>query len=467
MSLVQRAQALTTQLDPANPSCCFLCLQAFADDLWDCKDELDQLRTECHAFWDALVLLVGFPRSDESLATLRYNLLGITAECDVLTEAMNHLRYIFRSHPEREDSVPVEEPVHVFMDAVLRILHVGLVAGSKSAVLRADTRNKTFANRRGAPHWPPTPQCLFPLGRPFSVGNMMSWCSYMPTYWSPFMILSDYIIIARDHVLPFILSDVLRDETVRLTIQKLADDEPKDRVLNILAAAMLLKMLADGPHSEQCDMDAFVSGHEQELLDAAKSALDVVGLDHVLSWSLVAFAIDLHRRLNLPDSALGDDLVIFRNPEVGVVPMIRAAIRVERKSRICARYGCSARDIAGSFPQCSRCKVLRYCTRECQLRDWKEGAPVPHKKVCPFILEVTNVEDVVRPLSEGREDVRFASDNIDNRGYWYLCQYACKPDLLTPDLRERMESFAKTWEAVVNSPPRIEISAIFGVFIRF
>ena len=45
----------------------------------------------------------------------------------------------------------------------------------------------------------------------------------------------------------------------------------------------------------------------------------------------------------------------------------------------CGWNECRAPDPAGKFLLCSKCKVARYCSRECQSSDWKAGG---HKKVC-------------------------------------------------------------------------------------
>ena len=48
-----------------------------------------------------------------------------------------------------------------------------------------------------------------------------------------------------------------------------------------------------------------------------------------------------------------------------------------QRCRYCDKYEQSPKE----FAQCSRCKLAFYCSRECQVKDWKDG----HKKLChPF-----------------------------------------------------------------------------------
>ena len=55
----------------------------------------------------------------------------------------------------------------------------------------------------------------------------------------------------------------------------------------------------------------------------------------------------------------------------------------------CAREGCpSVEDKNGEFKcfkACGRLCGTRYCSRECQVVDWKKGK---HKKLCPLIKEI-------------------------------------------------------------------------------
>ena len=57
--------------------------------------------------------------------------------------------------------------------------------------------------------------------------------------------------------------------------------------------------------------------------------------------------------------------------------LVPPAIQEELRKMQC--FGCGrARRLQESFRACSRCKVARYCCKDCQKKHWKEG----HKKEC-------------------------------------------------------------------------------------
>ena len=69
---------------------------------------------------------------------------------------------------------------------------------------------------------------------------------------------------------------------------------------------------------------------------------------------------------------------------VGVCPSCLAAGRT-------STCGPGAGEEAGGLKKCSACKVARYCSKECQYLDWKEGG---HKWCCkamPIFLKLTKI----------------------------------------------------------------------------
>ena len=47
--------------------------------------------------------------------------------------------------------------------------------------------------------------------------------------------------------------------------------------------------------------------------------------------------------------------------------------------RVCANCSISSNNEGVKLNACSRCKVVKYCSRACQLKHWKEGG---HRKIC-------------------------------------------------------------------------------------
>ena len=53
---------------------------------------------------------------------------------------------------------------------------------------------------------------------------------------------------------------------------------------------------------------------------------------------------------------------------------IASRVAVEGWNKVCGRPGCNKDSCA---MKCSKCRVIYYCGRECQTKDWKA-----HKRVC-------------------------------------------------------------------------------------
>ena len=58
------------------------------------------------------------------------------------------------------------------------------------------------------------------------------------------------------------------------------------------------------------------------------------------------------------------------------------------EARAC--HACGATGVP--FKKCIQCKVVRYCSAECQLRDWREGG---HKAACKAHLAAAAVEKII------------------------------------------------------------------------
>jgi hypothetical protein len=82
-------------------------------------------------------------------------------------------------------------------------------------------------------------------------------------------------------------------------------------------------------------------------------------------------------------------------------------------STVCFGCGTEVGDSNTKLSKCSRCHVAAYCSRDCQLKDWKEGR---HKLACPSYsrLEMIGQEDTT-------EQIR---NEIVGRIRFYACPYA-------------------------------------------
>jgi hypothetical protein len=68
-----------------------------------------------------------------------------------------------------------------------------------------------------------------------------------------------------------------------------------------------------------------------------------------------------------------------------------------RTARKCARRDCSKtepleppEETSKRFAACAKCQTARYCSRECQIQDWKKGGR--HKRMCPQLIAFKNFD---------------------------------------------------------------------------
>lgn len=63
--------------------------------------------------------------------------------------------------------------------------------------------------------------------------------------------------------------------------------------------------------------------------------------------------------------------------------------------------------------KCAKCHIAAYCSRECQIKDWKDGR---HKMACPSYTRLGSIDDKAT-----REQVR---NEVFSRIRFYACPYA-------------------------------------------
>lgn len=441
MSLLSRARRLANSLDASNPSCCPLCFELFAEDLDEHLDVIEELRKDCHDLWNGLVNLIAEPQNN--LQTPADGLSHKVVECPLHTGSACRKRYAALSAVGTPST-----PVNVLLEAGLQILDRGLSNGTRSAAQRVENRNKSFANRSGPPLWPTHPEELIPTGANLAVSTLVWWCARPDCLTYPMLVLGSYLRIARDHVFPELLCGPLVVDALVLRLARNAD-APRSaagfrldhRAPEILMAAMLLRIIYNGQNAAPDDMDRFVRGREARLLPAVEAALRLVdrGSGHPFSI-LTTYALALRARLGLPANQ--------ESPYagMGVVLLLRHALRALGTSRRCGRLGCAARDDGARFAVCATCRMLRYCTRECQRRDWRAGEPARHKILCPLLCKAA-LGEVAQPRGNGQIDVRFASEELETDDLLHLCRYVLARGLLETDLVPRMQELVSALRA--------------------
>ncbi|KAL1703070.1 hypothetical protein EV121DRAFT_292657 [Schizophyllum commune] len=113
-------------------------------------------------------------------------------------------------------------------------------------------------------------------------------------------------------------------------------------------------------------------------------------------------------------------------------------VRANQKADNQARHYCmtcykTAEAVAanggGTLRRCSKCasvgRVVEYCSKECQVKDWNSGNPIPHKKICGTTVKDTPaVDNEQRPTQAPRfrEDLIPPPSPGFKRSPWLLKQ---------------------------------------------
>lgn len=82
-------------------------------------------------------------------------------------------------------------------------------------------------------------------------------------------------------------------------------------------------------------------------------------------------------------------------------------------STVCFGCGKEANETSTELSQCAKCHTAAYCSRDCQVKDWKEGR---HKLACASYTRLENLKD-----DDTKEQVR---NEMFSRIRFYACPYA-------------------------------------------
>ncbi|KZV98146.1 hypothetical protein EXIGLDRAFT_328574 [Exidia glandulosa HHB12029] len=109
---------------------------------------------------------------------------------------------------------------------------------------------------------------------------------------------------------------------------------------------------------------------------------------------LARMAMELAHISGRPPSEFGPDLLrLTEHLRVlsGPLPMLYGIAQRRFMSQDCYGPMCGKSVQTGTpFQRCARCKFVQYCSKECQLDDWRD-AKVPHKRLCPLLQKLVTV----------------------------------------------------------------------------
>ncbi|KZV92573.1 hypothetical protein EXIGLDRAFT_836366 [Exidia glandulosa HHB12029] len=427
-SVLGNTKVMADQMkDPRKPVCCAVCFCSLANYL-DNDPLIADVRQRCHEFLDACMLVATVPRNDEELRELRFWLLGTTMACTQRWPAVHEgVKQTFA------------DPFVLFFDSIFRLLFTCCAEGDKELIHRAAAWKRVFTSKHG--RWPTSPKQLFPLGERRTVDALLEWsCRFLS--WGPILVLIAFQALTRLHIMPILVTSPVQERFVWLIVRMLRKNirtplldwphpkepcplpvmrtemqtmwlQPGDKEL-VQYASGCLAMFTGPSDMQPEDVEKFVTGYETILYSAVQTGFEVAAKDETsLEFeTLSIWTMFLHSRLRLPRGTIDKRVKVTANHDCDTgfhwTTMIYTFLHGLSNTRKCNDAQCSRFESdgisEGRFQVCSRCKLPRYCSRECQKRDWKEGVvipfpwkrgqKIPHKTICPILCKIFQQNEV-------------------------------------------------------------------------
>ncbi|EJD37142.1 hypothetical protein AURDEDRAFT_173776 [Auricularia subglabra TFB-10046 SS5] len=374
---------LNAVCDPLNPTCCPWCFALLVTSTWTDTTNMLSLQKRGHDFIQACICMLVL-YSESGIPTLRMALAKAQRACPERETLHKH-----RSHGVLKD------PFDILLESLLHVVQVALICGD-NPVCTASGLGVSFHRRNG--FWPVEIKQLFPLGVARTVDALVHWAC-APLSGKPLDVLVSYIRVVRPVVFPVLLESPRRDRVVWLVLQALTpgpgvpwtDDEPPFAMPPGLSAPIKLRRDGElvspaiyvlsnvrcGSQAHGDDAQRLFAGYEAPIRAALKAM--IVPPEHVE---------------HVPDyicflsTALGDDAGCPHT--FGEMPkreLLYNSLVRKIGERWCCGPRCDKNEISFDegvrrFLCCEHCLLVRYCSRECQRKDWKRGA---HRDMCPIL----------------------------------------------------------------------------------
>ncbi|EJD39430.1 hypothetical protein AURDEDRAFT_146594 [Auricularia subglabra TFB-10046 SS5] len=379
------AERITAGLSDSNrPGICPRCIGEFAMAVAAHQANLLRLRAEYHQVFDAcLAMICTWPALHKADA-LREILMQNNACCPV------------PGHPS--DLVkPADHPSALY-NLAAGVIICALDIGDRAPTVRA-VANKSFSDRAG--RWPSKVDQLLPLGEQSTVLALLAFAETY-TCAAPMMVLRQLVILARTLVWPVLVAGENRRRLLFLIIALLAPvvhKEPPRWLMEENTLELAVSFLSDiraGPDAVPREREQFVGGDADILYKAVLFRLNKVpsaseAFPELAAWCLILYhTLPEGNRPKPPTRALRwqDELIQRKKPSLGLA----MHMSLSRLLQLRACSFCSASSIRSedgkALPACAGCKVMRYCSRNCQKRHWNlkgDGDRVAHKAVCPVL----------------------------------------------------------------------------------
>ncbi|EJD40508.1 hypothetical protein AURDEDRAFT_146372 [Auricularia subglabra TFB-10046 SS5] len=415
MALLSRARAIAGPL--YDDGCCPFCLLDLAGDFVKDSAALDEARKDVHKLWDNCAWALNFPSMEEPLIEL------------ISDEHRSKAARALAACAHHATQVHSEDILQDFMGGVCACLHACLSRGESSAVQRSAKRKRPYENHGG--YWPKHSMQLFPYDEQPGVQSVLFWCSKLESPWA-LHLLADILRIAHPLVFYEIMEaeGTLHRDLIITVVRRLAgfaqwmirsgDDDPipdPDPNEDLRATVSFLRSVNNSPDALPSALLMFADGLEGELFTALQLALRTIDRSEPICRSLILLCATLYHHIPTPDpnTLLCPDILPYTrvHETLSVHGVVHRALKIlARNRRICSGPDCGTvahQEPDEHFLVCGRCKLSRYCTKACQVADWRSGSQVPHKTICPLVCKLLSVAKVEMP----RQEFESASSGLD------------------------------------------------------
>ncbi|KZW01045.1 hypothetical protein EXIGLDRAFT_761060 [Exidia glandulosa HHB12029] len=278
--------------------------------------------------------------------------------------------------------------------------------------LKYHERDKRFGNKRGL--WPATADEMFPLGATHTITSLCAWYKARPgstvfevlelmrvMHW-PLTCAGLHSGSNRIDLIDGIISchESFARKYASVSPPCSQDDiESTDRQ-SLYTTHDFLAGLRNGMDSLADDFALFVEGREIDLYDALKPVLIILDTMNALHDDMCRVCAALlslgpteerqTARNEAPDF-VKRELGIQAGTANDMEPYRRLYFWMPWHYRGCYGPNCRVRvhDTGRPFARCARCKLVQYCSKECQRRSWRgEEVAFSHQQVCDILQEL-------------------------------------------------------------------------------
>ncbi|EJD35506.1 hypothetical protein AURDEDRAFT_175437 [Auricularia subglabra TFB-10046 SS5] len=439
-AIIKTAESIASGLRPVTrPKACPRCITSFMTGtlLKDPTTVIPLLQTKCHDFWDALLGFVAYPWTPDTRLAVSGTLQATWLRC--------------RScHPGRRlvqrGTAISDFPFNGIYEVACTALYMCITGYTMSS----HRHEKGFGSKRG--RWPCTVEQLFPYGPQSTITNLVSILATRP---EADFVLSAMLTVHRPLALPSFSSEENKQRIIAHIISRLNAAAAAANVdLSALRApvlpsardatvnrhtracefsALIIYQIGFGTDREPRDLADFVRGHGLELFHALDGVVSLYEDPENTHIELTQLTTTLWTYLSLSPSAAqaGPAPPYARrwvNRLSSAVSSPYSALRHflggQTMRRDCHGPGCGkgvhAKDTPGAFSRCARCRVVQYCSKECQKADWRDPA-FPHKELCPLLQEVfsfANTEMTHDEFAAACEAHKFPLKHVDRLISW-------------------------------------------------